>query len=131
MISCGKKISMHELSVTQEIVKTVEQAVDNAGRGLRVKSIRIILGRLTGVIPEYIRFYYEMLTEDKPGLAGAEVNIEIQPIVMRCGACGNEYESPDGVNECPECGDAKGNLISGRELLIDSIEVEEIGVSEQ
>lgn len=118
---------MHELSVTQEIVKTVEEAFRNAGPGLRVKTVRLIIGRLTGVIPEYVRHYYGILTEDSPGLAGARIDIEVTPIIMQCNECGNEYETPDAVNQCPECGAVKGRLVSGRELLVDSIEVEEIG----
>ncbi len=115
---------MHELSIAQEIVRTVDEARMNAGVGLRVVVVRLKIGRLTAVVPDCLKFYYEMLTKDTP-LEGAEVEFEIVPLTARCGSCGKEFQSEDVIFLCPECG-SQGEIVTGRELLVDSIEVDDL-----
>jgi hydrogenase nickel incorporation protein HypA/HybF len=115
---------MHELSITQEIVNTVEEARAGAGAHLIVTAVRLKIGRFTAVVPDYVRYYFEMLTENTL-LAGAEVDIEILPVIARCRGCGREFE-PDGpIPNCPHCGATAADIIQGRELLVDAIEVDE------
>lgn len=115
---------MHELSITQEIVDTVEEARRGAGAHLIVTAVRLKIGRFTAVVPDYVRHYFEMLTENTP-LAGAEVHIEILPVIARCRGCGRDFE-PDGpIPECPDCDATAADIIQGRELLVDAIEVDE------
>jgi Zn finger protein HypA/HybF involved in hydrogenase expression len=48
------------------------------------------------------------------------------PIVVHCAACGRDSEI-DGVQSfrCPNCGELAADLRHGRELEIESIEIEE------
>lgn len=116
---------MHELSITQEVVRTVEDARRGAGLGLRVTAVRIKIGRLTAVVPDCLKFYYEILTKDTP-LEGALVDIEIVPMKARCSACGAEFSLDEPVFLCPECGSGDTEILSGRELVVESIEVDEM-----
>jgi len=116
---------MHELSITQEVVRTVEDARRGAGLDLRVTAVRLKIGRLTAVVPDCLKFYFEMLTKDTP-LEGAAVNIEIVPMNARCGACGAQFSLDEPMFLCPECGSGETEILSGRELVVDSIEVDEM-----
>ena len=115
---------MHELSVTQEIIDTVDQARRDAGTNLIVTAVYIKVGRFTAVVPDYVRHYYDILTQGTP-LHGADVHIELVPIVARCRACRAEFLSDTPILVCPECGAAAADVLQGRELLVDSIEVDE------
>ena len=115
---------MHELSITQEIVDTVDNARRDAGLHLIVTAVHIKIGRFTAVVPDYLRHYYNMLTEGTP-LHGAELHIELVPLTAKCHACGREFESETPMLQCPQCGGLSADVIQGRELLVDSIEVDE------
>jgi hydrogenase nickel incorporation protein HypA/HybF len=116
---------MHELSVTQEIVDTVDEARRGAGENLIVTSVHIKIGRFTAVVPDYLRHYYEILTEGTP-LHGAELHIELVPIVARCRECSAEFMSESPIMVCPQCNASKADVLQGRELLVESIEVDEM-----
>ena len=115
---------MHELSVTQEIVDTIEDARRGAGAHLIVTAVFLKIGRFTAVVPDYLRHYFEMLTEGTP-LHGAALHIELVPIVAQCRACGAEFLSESPVMVCPHCEAADADVLQGRELLVESIEVDE------
>ena len=115
---------MHELSVTQEIIDTVDEARREAGADLIVTAVFIKVGRFTAVVPDYLRHYYVILTEGTP-LQGAELHIELVPIVARCRACQAEFTSESPIMVCPECHAVDADVLQGRELLVDSIEVDE------
>ena len=61
---------MHELSITRNVVAIVsERAV-----GQRVTRVRLEIGRLTAVVPDSIRFCFDICAQGTP-LAGAELEI--------------------------------------------------------
>ena len=115
---------MHELSITQEIVDTVENARLGAGAHLVVTNVRIQVGRFTAVVPEYVRHYFKILTENTP-LEGAELIIDLLPIIAKCRECGTKYTSDSPILQCPECGHERADVLQGHELLVDSIEVDD------
>lgn len=115
---------MHELSVTQEVIDTIEQARAEAGAHLIVTAVHLKIGRFTAVVPDYLRHYYDLLTQGTP-LHGAELHIELVPIVARCRACDTEFVSESPMLLCPECGATRADVLSGRDLLVESIEVDE------
>jgi Zn finger protein HypA/HybF involved in hydrogenase expression len=46
------------------------------------------------------------------------------PTLVRCRACGTEY-SPENLKlVCPKCKERKVEILSGRELFIENMEVE-------
>ena len=108
---------MHELSITQSIVDLV---ADHAGDS-RVVAVHLSVGRLSGVVPDAVRFCFDLLTEGTP-LAGARLDIEEPAGRARCGACGTDFTLVDLVLLCA-CGSAAVELLAGRELRVTSLEV--------
>jgi hydrogenase nickel incorporation protein HypA/HybF len=61
---------VHELSITRNVIAIVsEQAV-----GQRVTRVRLEIGRLTAVVPDSIRFCFDICAQGTP-LEGAELEI--------------------------------------------------------
>ena len=56
--------------------------------------------------------------------AGAELDIAMVRPRSRCLECGAEYDHDRFHMLCPECGSFATELVAGRELQIDSIEVD-------
>ncbi|MEP7121196.1 MAG: hydrogenase maturation nickel metallochaperone HypA [Byssovorax sp.] len=108
---------MHELSITQSIVETVcERAA-----GARVLRIVLVIGKLSLVLPDAVRFCFDVCVEDTP-LAGAELQIVEPPGVARCRACGAEFEIERPFARCG-CGGTDLDWLSGEELLIREMEI--------
>lgn len=116
---------MHELSIVTSIVDTVTESVA-AYPGAQVKEVRLRVGALASVVEDSLQFCWELTTEGTP-LAGSKLVVNTLPVVMHCEACAQEVELA-GVQSfrCPRCGEPCSDLRQGRELEIDSIEIDEI-----
>ncbi len=113
---------MHELSVTQNLLAVVLEHAERAGAE-RVTRIDIQVGALTGLVDESIQFYFDFVSRDTPA-AGARLAFTRVPARLRCRACGAEFEPEERDWLCPACGAVAGEVVAGRELLVQSIEVE-------
>jgi hydrogenase nickel incorporation protein HypA/HybF len=108
---------MHELAITQDIV----EAVTARAAGARVRKIVLVIGKLSMVLPDAVRFCFDLCVEDTP-LAGAELEILEPPGVARCRACGIELELESAFARCV-CGGTDLDWISGEQLLIREMEI--------
>jgi hydrogenase nickel incorporation protein HypA/HybF len=113
---------MHELSITQHILDIVIKHAQRASAE-RVRAINLVVGDLTGFVDDSIQFYFDMLSPDTLA-EGARLNIRRVPAKMRCRTCGAEYVPQDLNWLCPRCAAVGGEVITGREFLVESIEVE-------
>jgi hydrogenase nickel incorporation protein HypA/HybF len=114
---------MHELSIVSSVVDQVIETL-NAYPGARVREVRLRLGALSAVIEDSLQFCYGIATQNTP-LAGSVLVVKVLPIVMRCDSCNADVELP-GVQSfrCPRCEAPVSDLRQGRELEIESIEIE-------
>jgi hydrogenase nickel incorporation protein HypA/HybF len=115
---------VHEISIVQALIEHVEQAVREAGQSGRVARLDLVIGRLSGVNADSIRFAFEMLAPDTL-VESAQLSIEEPPAVACCRACGARKPIQELVDRCPACGSLEISIEEGRELLLQSIEVEE------
>jgi hydrogenase nickel incorporation protein HypA/HybF len=113
------KIAMHELALTCSIVETAEEAA--AGR--RVARVTLVIGKLSGVVVEAIRFCFDEVARGT-ALDGAVLDIIEPEGRARCRSCGAEFVLPDLLTQC-RCGSFALTLLQGEELTIRSIELEE------
>jgi len=113
---------MHELSITQNILNIVNEHAQRAS-AQRITIINLVVGELTGFVDDSIQFYFDMLS---PGTLseGAKLAIRRVPARIRCRACGEEFELRDFNWVCPRCSAIGGDVLQGREFLVESIEVE-------
>jgi hydrogenase nickel incorporation protein HypA/HybF len=119
---------MHELSIVTSIVETVTEtlaALPDSSRGSRVLEVRLRVGALASVIPESLEFCWGIVSEDTP-LEGSRLVVNLLPVVVHCAPCGQDAEL-EGVQSfrCPRCGEPCSDMRQGRELEIDSIEIED------
>jgi len=113
---------MHELSITQHILDIVTKHAQRANAE-RVIAINLVVGELTGFVDDSIQFYFDMLSPNTLA-AGARLSIRRVPARVRCSDCGKEF-GPQGCRWlCPRCHTIGGAVVSGREFLVESIEVE-------
>jgi hydrogenase nickel incorporation protein HypA/HybF len=113
---------MHELSVTQHLLAIVLEHAEKAG-ARRVVRVNLRIGALAGIVDESVQFYFDFVSRDTPA-AGAELSFARVPARFQCRECGAEFEPEERDWLCPGCGATGGRLIAGREMAVESIEVE-------
>lgn len=109
---------MHEMSITQSIVAIVtEQA---AGR--KVRRVTLEVGKLSAIMPDAIRFCFDVVSQGSV-LDGAALDIIEIPGKARCLACGAEIALSEVFGRCA-CGSRRLERLAGEELNIKSMELE-------
>ncbi len=111
---------MHELAISSAVVQT---AIAHCG-GRRVSVVSVRTGHLRQVVPESLRFYFEIVARDTP-VEGARLDLEIVPARLRCAQCEHEWAVMSAAFRCPACRGGEVAVLSGDELEVESIEVEE------
>ena len=115
---------MHEMGIAMQIVEIATASIPSEMAGAKVARVNLKIGKLTAVVPTSLRFCFEIVAQDT-ALAAAELNIQEMPIVARCRACRCEWTLTEPVFACRQCRSAEVDVISGRELDIESIELAE------
>jgi hydrogenase nickel incorporation protein HypA/HybF len=115
---------MHEMGIAMEIMDIALASIPAEMTGARVARVNLKVGRLSAVVPDSLRFCFEVVARDT-ALAGAELHIEEIPVHARCNACRREWTIDQPAFACPHCENGDITLLSGRELDIESLELEE------
>jgi len=111
---------VHELSVASAVLNT---AVKHAGfRSVTVVSLRV--GRFRQVIPDSLRFYFEIVARDTV-CEGARLELSEIEARLGCSACAHQWQPEIPAFRCPRCESADVQLLAGEELEVDYIEVED------
>jgi hydrogenase nickel incorporation protein HypA/HybF len=109
---------MHELGLAQEIVEIVSE---RAG-GARVTRVVLEIGKLAVVLPDALRFCFDLCVEST-ALEGADLVILETPGLARCRACGGDVRLDRPLGQCA-CGSTDLEWLSGEELKIKEFEVD-------
>ena len=113
---------MHELAVAQALVEQVE-AVINQHQAVGVTRIRLRIGPLAGVLPELLASAFPLAAAGSR-MGSAELEFADAPIRVLCQTCDAETEAAMNRLICGSCGDWHTQVISGDELLLESVEFE-------
>lgn len=108
---------MHELGLAQEIVQIV---VERAA-GARVTTVVLEIGKLAAVLPDAVRFCFDLCAEGTV-LEGASLVIVETPGRARCRDCASEVALERPFGRCA-CGGSNLEWLAGEELKIRNIEV--------
>ncbi len=112
---------MHEASIVESLLELVCQS---APADARIRRVDVRVGLLTGVSPDSMRLYFEVMREGT-ACADAELEVTMAPLQARCAACGQDHSLREAVWLCPACGAYPLDFRNGDELHVSSIEVED------
>jgi hydrogenase nickel incorporation protein HypA/HybF len=111
---------MHEFSIASAVVAT---AVKHA-TGRRVTVVRLRIGALRQVVPDALEFAFGIVSRETV-CEGARLEWEAVALRVACTPCARTSELQRPPFRCPRCGDGAVAVVSGEELEVESIEVEE------
>jgi hydrogenase nickel incorporation protein HypA/HybF len=111
---------LHELAITEAIVS---QVCAHVGGG-RVGRVVVEIGQLTAVLPDAVRFSFDVVTSGTIA-EGAELEIIEVPGRGHCVQCGESVAYADTlIATCTACGGIEIAIETGQELRIRSVSVE-------
>ncbi|OGN88751.1 MAG: hydrogenase maturation nickel metallochaperone HypA [Chloroflexi bacterium RBG_13_46_14] len=113
---------MHELSIVESLLALV---LEHAGKAEaeKVVGVNLVVGELSGVVQEAVKFYWDFLTRETIA-KDSRIIFRHVPAQLKCRECGEVFLSSEYGYVCPKCRNQKVDIIAGRELFIDSLEVE-------
>jgi len=113
---------MHELSVCLSLLEQVEAIAAERG-AQQVTRIEVKIGPLSGVESELLGNAWPLASAGTIAV-DAEFVIDEAEIVVRCNTC--DAETPAKINRltCGECGDFRTTVVSGDEMILQSLELE-------
>jgi len=113
---------MHELAITQSVLDIVLEHGKNSNAN-KITRINLVVGEMTGVVDECVRFYFDFISKDTMA-SEATLSFENVPAKAHCRHCDATFTWSGGHWICPSCQGDNLEVIAGRELYVESIEVE-------
>jgi hydrogenase nickel incorporation protein HypA/HybF len=98
------------------------ETVHECAEGRPVRMVRLRVGQLAGVVPDALEFCFELATVGT-ALEGVVLEIEVSPGQAHCRTCEQDFSLDDAFLLC-RCGSADVLLRSGRELTVQSVELD-------
>ena len=121
---------MHEYLTTKQIVDFVLNEAEKH-KAKKVLEVRLVIGKLTVLGVEQVKFYYELLTKETV-MENSKLTIEEEEPLVKCENCGyngginlkceDVYHFFIPVLSCPKCGKPV-KIVKGKEVLVKSIRV--------
>lgn len=113
---------MHEMGVAMQIIEIAEASIPDDMTQSRIQRVNLKVGKLSAIVVDSLRFCFEVATKDT-ALEGAELVIDEIPVEAQCNDCGVRWMIESPVFVCHHCQGTQIELLSGRELDIESIEI--------
>ncbi len=113
---------MHEQSIVESILALALEHAEKANAN-KIVRIFLVVGELSGVVDEAVEFYFRFLSRDTVA-SEASLIFEHVPVQLRCRNCNTIYTPGNFDLHCPDCHEQQVDIVAGRELYIESMEVE-------
>ena len=108
---------MHELGITRSVVAICSERA----AGAQVRRVTLEIGKLSAVLPDSLRFCYDICARGT-SLEGSVLEIIEVPGAAECRDCGATVALDRLYGRCA-CGGANLRLVAGEELKIKEMEV--------
>jgi hydrogenase nickel incorporation protein HypA/HybF len=113
---------MHELAITQSMFEIVLKQAEQS-KAKKVTKINLVIGELTGVVSDCIQFYMDIIARGTVA-EGVIVLVKSVPATVKCLSCGKTFTVKEMEWKCPYCGEISLEVSGGKELFVESIEVD-------
>ena len=115
-------ISMRELHAIQSIFAKALLQARQSNR--RVRRLHIALGEIAELDQASLQRHWNELSQGTPA-ERAQLQVRSIKAEVQCMACFQKYRPVDGKIHCPYCGSYGAKILSGEEIHLESIELDE------
>lgn len=114
---------MHELSIAKNIIRIAREHLSPEEEKCLTK-IRVRIGKFSTIVPELLQSAFVAAIDGTP-LENAELEISVIPLKIACNTCGQESVIEPIDFSCPVCSSSNVDVVEGRELIVDDLEISE------
>jgi len=114
---------MHEVSICQSILNTIETELDSEDLP-NIREIHLKVGTLSCVQPDILKHVFKFMIEETP-FQQATLQVQLVDVTAECDVCGISFKVEKYKFVCPQCGKPTSKIIEGNELQIHKIILEE------
>lgn len=119
------KKEMHEVSLATGMAEELARIACES-RAKKVLRVTVRIGRMSGVVKDSLVFAFDAVKLDHPLLASASLCVREIPVSYECIQCGKAFQNDAMFFPCcPLCGSHGLKRISGDEMNVESMEIEE------
>jgi len=115
---------MHEYFIVQNIIKTVEEILNNYP-DKKVVKIVLVIGKFSGVEPDLLKTALEFFKKGTP-LEDAEIFLELTDLKIKCKECKKEFFRDKWNVICPYCQSLNTEVIQGEEMILKTLELVDV-----
>jgi hydrogenase nickel incorporation protein HypA/HybF len=115
---------MHELAVTKSILQLVLDETEK-NQAKEILKIQLVIGEMRNLEEEWIQRYFDYISKGTIA-EHAVIKVRKVPVLFECKLCGEKFSADVHLEEkilCPKCKGFNYDLVAGRELVIENIEV--------
>jgi hydrogenase nickel incorporation protein HypA/HybF len=123
LLPLPRSFVVHEFAICGLLIKALDaeyDALDPAPLGL--VSVTVVVGELHQIVDDYLVGAFQALTADTR-FAGAQLKLSSIPVTGTCRPCSWEGTIQPPLFVCPECHAAGVELVTGKELYIETLEI--------
>lgn len=113
---------MHEMALMSGVLDIIRQHTEEIP-DKKVTVVTLVVGEMTNAVPEALEAAFEVLSKGT-NVEGARLDIRSIPLTASCSQCGWEGKTEKFNFICPECSGLGLEIKSGRELYVESLEVD-------
>lgn len=114
---------MHEMGIANSILEAVSAELQ-LHPDVRPIKVGVRIGELAAIDEDALRFCFEALARDTD-LADVKLEVELCPRRHRCRKCASDFTVRAYDFQCPQCHEVSTECITGEELELAYLEVEE------
>lgn len=114
---------MHELSIAKNIVRIAREHLSPEEEACLTK-IRVRIGKFSTIVPELLQSGFKAAV-DGTAMENTALEINIVPLKVSCNNCRQKSIIEPIDFSCPVCASSDVDIIEGRELIVDDLEISE------
>ena len=118
---------MHEHGMMDEIFKKIE-LIAKQNKLSKINKIKLRIGQNHQVKPDLLLSAFEHIANAHKKAEGAKLEYDITPTEVKCRSCANEFTMDEQAGFCPSCDGVDLDIMSGRDVVIESVEGEKSGI---
>jgi len=116
---------LHEMALMAGVFDIIRENTKDLPEK-NVTRVTLVVGEMTNAVPEALEAAFEVYAKGTP-VEGAELVIKDVPLIAKCRGCGWEGKTEKHVFMCPGCSSLGMEVVSGREMYVESLEVDRVG----
>ena len=119
---CHKKeIIMHEGAIVHSLFEIAKE-IKEKEKIIEIIELKIIVGKFHQIVEEVMMMHFDLMKAEYKGFENAVLKMKEIDVKIKCKNCGQESILNEPIFFCSNCESFDTELISGKELHIETIE---------